>query len=655
MASSFRYLAVDVETLGLDLSHGIEPFIITATDDNLKEYAWEFPVNPKTRKVKYSLASLKEVQKLLKAKELVFHNGSFDIKALANAGIYLSIPSWRDGCQPINFTKTERVLPVTVASIDDTLNASHICFSDEQHGLKYLAAKYLDIPNTDEKDLQKAVVSARAIGKRKEWKLGEDLSGKANTKYDYWMPKAINPKCKLALTYGKLDTKRTILLWLLFKELLEKEPSLLKSYQEEMDLMPELYAMESTGITLHKKRTSTLLQKMQAERKPALSIAEKIGKRIHNPEFNCNSPIQVSQLLFGWSKHGTKVTQFDKSFKLPVYHYTDTKAPSTNADTLDNLLKHCQKRPKTNKVALQFLTSIKTAAKYETGCNYLQSYINHSLPDINKKLIRLYPSFNQTGTRLTRLSSSNPNGQNITENPEIPLRSVFCPAPDKVWYSIDGSQLELAILAYASQDQRMLQAIEDKEDFHDMVMRELFYKESKQGGDAGKTAARKKAKAVNFRITYGGDGAAIDAIGGPGTYKRFAARFPGLPSYMAKMIAYAKKNGFVETLSGRRLYVDPRRAKTKAVNAVVQGTAGEWAKFAMRRVSTRKLVDWKKSFILLQLHDELLLEYPKTTPLVIIRRVCNEMKAAAVDLNFKVNVDVKIIKSNWAEKESVVL
>lgn len=651
MISKSNYLAVDTETTGLELSHGIEPFIITATDDNLKEYTWEFSVNPKTRKVKYSLAGLKECRQLLCGKQLVFHNGGFDIKALANAGVYLEIPSWRDGCQPINFTNTDRVLPATVKSIDDTLNASHVCFSDEQHGLKYLAAKYLDIQNDDEKDLQKAVVSARAEGKRRGWKLGEDLSGKANTKYDYWMPKAVNPKSTLALTYAKLDTTRTILLWLLFKDLMDGEPGLLKSYQEEMDLMPELYAMESTGITLDRKRTTSLLQKMQGERKPALAIAEKIGRERHNPEFNCNSNIQVSQLLFGYSKHGTKVTEFDKSFNLPVYHYTDSKAPSTNADTLDKLLKHCQKRPNSKKTALKFLTSIKTAAKYETGCNYLTSYIKHSLPDINEKLIRLYPSFNQTGTRLTRLSSSNPNGQNITENPEIPLRSVFVPSPGKVWYSIDGCQLELAILAYASQDQRMLQAIEDEEDFHDMVMQELFFKEAK----TDRTAARKKAKAVNFRITYGGDGAAIDAIGGPGTYKRFADRFPALPAYMAKMIAYAKKNGFVETLSGRRLYVESRRAKTKAVNAVVQGTAGEWAKFAMRRISRKKLVDWVKSFIILQLHDELLIEYPKATPLSTIRKVCTEMKRAAVDLNFKVNVDVKLIKSNWAEKESVSL
>ena len=91
--SKFRQIAVDTETTGLELSHGVEPFIIVACDDNLKEYCWEFPVNPKTRKVRYSLSGLKEVSKLLKCKDLVFHNGSFDIKALANAGIYLTFPS----------------------------------------------------------------------------------------------------------------------------------------------------------------------------------------------------------------------------------------------------------------------------------------------------------------------------------------------------------------------------------------------------------------------------------------------------------------------------------------------------------------------------------------------------------------------------------
>lgn len=644
-------IAVDTETTGLEVSHGVEPFIIVTCDEALKERSWEFPVNPKTRKVRYSLAGLKEVAKLLNGREVVFHNGSFDIRALANAGLYLNFPSWRTGCQPINFTKTERRISIPVASLDDTLLASHICYSDEQHGLKYLAFKYLDIRDDDEKTLQLAVNSARAEGRRRGWQLGEDLSGKSQTKYDYWMPKAVNPKSTEALIYAKKDAKRTILLWQLFSWLFSEEPSLAKSYQEELDLMPELYAMESFGITLSRLKTRKLLSKMQGERKPALAIAEKIGKQRHNPEFNCNSSQQVSQLLYGYSKSGQKITHFDNHFNLPIYRYTETKAPATDAKTLDNLVKHCEKRPKTNKTALEFLRSIKTAAKYETGVNYLTSYINHSLPDTNEKLIKLYPSFNQTGTRLTRLSSSNPNGQNITENPEIPLRSVFCPPPGHVWYSLDGKQLELVILAYASQDQRMLQAVEDEEDFHDMVMQELFWKEAKDD----KTAARKKAKAVNFRITYGGDGAAIDAIGGPGTYKRFADRFPGLPAYMSKMIDFAKRKGYVETLSNRRLYVDPRRAKTKAVNAVVQGTAGEWAKFAMRRVSRKKLVDWKTSAILLQLHDELLIQYPKTTPLSRIRKVVMEMKRAAVDLNFRVNVDVKVIKSNWAEKESVEL
>lgn len=651
--SKYETIATDCEGTGLYTQYGAEPFLFTFCDENLKTSHVEFSVNPKTRKVKYTAAGRNEIRDKIQDKSVVFHHAKFDINMYAAAGLYLYIPEWRISCQPINFAKTNVKLRFRVKGIDDTANSSHVCYSDEQHGLKYLASKYLNIPDDDEKELKEAVKTARAEGKRRGWPLGVNYKGESEPFYDYWMPKAINPKSKVCLKYGLKDAYRTMLLYYLLDEVMEEGEGLRKSYEEEMDLVGEIYAMERSGITLSKKNLRNLTEDIKSKIAPQEKIVLEIGRKRYNKDFNYRSGPQTQQLLYGWSKYGSKITPFSNSFQLPIYKYTETKAPSTDKEVIPWLIKHCQKQPKKYVTALRFLKAKQGMARYIKGAEALTSYRLASLEhESDSRLYNLLYSLNQNGTRLTRVSSSDPfNSQNVSKKAEVKVRSVFVPNKGCYWYSIDGTQLELVILAHASQDERMLKAVEDGEDFHDMVMQELFWKEAK----VSKEEARTKAKTVNFRITYGGDGAAIDRIGGPGTYKRFAARFPGLPAYMKTTIAFCQKHGYIETLSGRRLYVDARRAKTKAVNGVVQGTAGEWAKFSMRRISDKGLVDWKTSRIVLQIHDELILEYPKNEPLSTIAAVCKQMRLAGKDLNFKVNVDVKLIKSNWAEKESVDL
>jgi DNA polymerase I-like protein with 3'-5' exonuclease and polymerase domains len=652
--SKYEKISLDTECTGLHSQYGGEPFLFTFCDENLKTSHVEFSVNPKTRKVRYTKAGLLEVRDKIRDKTVVFHHAKFDINMTATAGLYLYIPEWRTACQPINFERTEPVAKFRVNAIEDTFNSSHICYSDEQHGLKYLASRYLDIKDDDEKALKQAVVEARRIGKAKGWNLGITYKGEAEPLYDYWMPKAANPKSKECLTYGLKDAYRTMLLHLLLEEIMEENPSFRKSYEEEMDLVGELYAMERLGITLHKRNLRLLTQEIKAKIAPQEKIVLDIGKKRFGKDFNYRSPIHLPQLLFGYAVHTGKRRDFEKkSFGLPVLWLTKGKSPCCDKEIIPRLIKHCKKEPKKHATALKFLEAKQDMSKFIKGAEALASYKQASLNDeVDSRLHNLQFSLNQNGTRLTRLSSSDPfNSQNVSKKAEVKVRSVFTPRKGCVWYSIDGTQLELAILAYASQDKRMLKAIADREDFHDMVMRELFAEEAKKS----KEEARTKAKAVNFRVVYGGDGAAIDAIGGPGTYKRFAARFPGLPDYMEATIAFCKKHGYIETLSGRRLYVDVRRAKTKAVNGVIQGTAGEWGKRCISRISKKGLVDWQTSRIVLQIHDELILEYPKSEPLSTISAVCKEMRLAARDLNFKVGVDVKLIRNNWAEKEPVDL
>ena len=646
-------LALDTETTGLDLHHGSRAFMVNTLNEEGIYRHWEFPVDPLTREVKYDFASIAQICNYIFKKRVVFHHAKFDIRALSLMGIHV----WSQ-----------------VAEIHDTQLLSHVCNSQgaEGHALKPLALYYLDIPEKDQADLRKAVVSARSKAKKLGWKLGTSLKGKSEIAADYWMPKALfdlqNEKLNipetwksLCLDYANCDVYRTLGLFYYLQEIL-KHDKLEKHYQRELDLLRVTYNMENAGMPVNPILLEETLNDFQAKAKAKKASAEAILCEVSGAkEINANSGKQLAEVL--------------SSVGFPVTKQTEKGGPSTDHESLINLAQYCEAKDTDLSIqvadALRFIQGFDPEAgdfegdkeakaipgykTYITGVRYLTGY--KALLD---PLNRLHPSYNQVGTAWTRYASYEPNGQNIGKKAVLPLRRVFGPPPGYIWLAVDYSQLELRIFAAASHDANLQAAFDKGIDFHTNTAMGMYSLPQEKIT----SEQRRFAKNVNFGIIFGAGPAKIDyQTGQPGTYATYMAKFPDAKKFMRTTINRVERLGYVETLSGYRLYV-PQDEPHKAVNGIVQGTAGDIVKYAMIAIHQKGLVDWERasdklpyggSAIIANIHDELLFQFPKSYPYkALARSIMKVMEKAGSDLGVTTPTDAKIIYTNWAEGEKFV-
>jgi len=261
----------------------------------------------------------------------------------------------------------------------------------------------------------------------------------------------------------------------------------------------------------------------------------------------------------------------------------------------------------------------------------------------------IHPSFNQTGTRTTRFSCSNPNAQNVGKDTTSPLRSVFRPRCGHVWYCLDYNQIELRIFAHVTHEKIMLDAFAAGQDVH-QITADFF------------AVSRTVGKTINFAIIYGSGPDRIGRLGGsPDTYDHYRRLYPQVGKFLEKISRQVSTNGFVETLGGYKLYVS-REKPYAGVNYIVQGTAGDILKNAM--VSLVESERWLYEAIILTIHDEIILELPKDnhdlTPknsscCVAAIRVKMAMESAGADLGITTPVDVSLVTKSWAELREVTL
>ncbi|MFH1732518.1 MAG: DNA polymerase I, partial [Planctomycetota bacterium] len=397
----------------------------------------------------------------------------------------------------------------------------------------------------------------------------------------------------------------------------------------EFPLIEVLAEMEHTGITVD----AGVLAEISEQLSQAIDA---IGGEIHDEvgeEFNIDSPKQLSGILF------------DK-LKMPPSRKTKT-GYSTDADVLDEL-------------AVQYPIAAKVARS--RAMKKLKSTYADALPKmINAATGRVHTSFNQTMTATGRLSSSDPNLQNIpvrTEEGRGIRKAFVAPEAGAVLLSADYSQIELRILAHFSGDEALRDAFLDDLDIHAFVAAEI----NGIGIDDVGRDMRRRAKAVNFGIIYGLTPYGLSKdIGVPvGEAKQFIdayfARYGRVREFIGKTIELAKDQGYVTTMFGRRRYlptihsrndVERRYAERMAVNAVIQGTAADMAKIAMNRIHRRIEDEGRPSRMLLQIHDELLFELPESAVDAEREMIEKEMTAAAeLDVPVKVNVGVG---RNWLE------
>lgn len=393
-----------------------------------------------------------------------------------------------------------------------------------------------------------------------------------------------------ATQYAAEDADITLRLKQVLLERLEAEPKLLSVYRDiEMPLVPILYQMEETGVAIDVAQ----LNQQSAEIEKTLATLEEQAHILAGESFNLSSPKQLTAILF------------DK-LEMPVVERTPTGVPSTAEGVLQELSEEYE----LPRILLQYRSLSK-----------LKSTYTDKLPlQVNETTGRIHTSYHQAGTATGRLSSSDPNLQNI------PVRSVegrrirqaFIAPKGTQIISADYSQIELRIMADLSQDPGLLKAFRTDQDIHRFTASEVWHIPL----DEVTSEQRRNAKAINFGLIYGMSafGLAkqldIDPKSAQEYMSQYFERYPGVKTYMETIREKAQKQGYVETLFGRRLYLRDINAKNgmkrkaaerAAVNAPMQGTAADIIKKAMITIQS-EIAGNDAIKMIMQVHDELVFE-----------------------------------------------
>lgn len=405
----------------------------------------------------------------------------------------------------------------------------------------------------------------------------------------------------------------------LMKSLEDKD--LLKLYSEvEKPLIPILAEIQYVGFPVDEK----VLDEQGASIESRLKEQEEKIYELAGEPFNINSPKQLSVVLF-------------ETLELPVIKKTKT-GYSTNHDVL---MKLKDKHPIIDEIL-----------EYRMLSKLMSTYI-----DGLKKVIRggrIHTQLNQTIAVTGRLSSKNPNLQNIPIRLEEgrKIRKVFVPSPGSVILAADYSQIELRVLAHMSQDKNLLEAYNTGKDIHQMTASKVF----DIPFDEVTSSERREAKAVNFGIVYGisdyglSENIDISRQDAKEYIEKYFEEYPGIKIFMDKCVEDAKEKGFVKTLMGRIREIPDIHAKNfnvrefakrTAMNSPIQGTAADIIKMSMIKVKERMEKEQLKSDMLLQVHDELIFDVPKDEVETMKALVKEEMEHAfKLDVPLDVNIEI---------------
>ncbi len=401
-------------------------------------------------------------------------------------------------------------------------------------------------------------------------------------------------------------------------------------YDIEMPLVRVLAKMEKNGVLIDDFALAQSSQTMTA----ALIKIEREIKQMAGYDINVGSPKQVGELLFDRLKIAEKAKK------------TKTGQYVTDEETLESLR---QKHPIVAKIL-----------DYRGLKKLLSTYIDALPALINPTTGKVHTSFNQTVTATGRLSSSNPNLQNIPIRDEQgkEIRRAFIAENGCLFLSADYSQVELRIMAHLSGDKRMIAAFENDHDIHAATAANIY----KVPLESVTSEMRRKAKTANFGIIYGISAFGLaERLGIPRSEAKelidsYFATFPEVRTYIDEAVATARKNGFVETLLHRKRYLPDIAshnatvrafAERNAVNAPIQGTAADIIKIAMVRIDQRLEREGLKTQMILQVHDELNFNVP-IDELERVQTLVREEMEGAYQLRVPLKVDIGT-GHNWLE------
>jgi DNA polymerase-1 len=411
---------------------------------------------------------------------------------------------------------------------------------------------------------------------------------------------------------------------------LNEAPALAKLYQEiELPLVPVLARMEREGV----KIDTTMLRQQSTELAKRMLELEQEAYTLAGQTFNMASPLQIQEILFG-------------KLKLPVLKKTPKGQPSTAEEVLTEL-------------ALDY--PLPRVILEHRSIAKLKSTYTDKLPEmVNARTGRVHTSYHQAVAATGRLSSSDPNLQNIPVRTEEGrrIRQAFVPEPGWKMVSADYSQIELRIMAHLSQDEGLLKAFASGADIHRATAAEVFGFAPEQVTDD----QRRSAKAINFGLIYGmsafglAQQLKIERSAAQQYIDLYFARYPGVKAFMDRTRAQAHEDGFVETVFGRRLYLpeinvsnQARRqyAERTAINAPMQGTAADLIKRAMIAVDRWLQTERPPVRLIMQVHDELVFEVREDA----VAKAKTAIRAAmtgVAELRVPLVVDIGV-GANWDE------
>ena len=431
-------------------------------------------------------------------------------------------------------------------------------------------------------------------------------------------------------TDGKASISLSLLseLYAYLKDRIKNEEMEELYYEVEHPLIFVLSSMESIGFNVN----SQMLDELAIKFKEEISKTEKEVYELSEEEFNISSPKQLGKILF-------------EKLDLPVIKKTKT-GYSTNAEVLEKLK---DKHPIIEKII------------YYRQITKLNSTYVEGLKNVIDTDGRIHSSFNQTVTTTGRLSSTEPNLQNIPVKYEMgrEIRKVFIPKEENdVLLSCDYSQIELRVLAHMSEDENMIDAFKHHSDIHTKTASEVF----KVPIDEVTSLMRSRAKAVNFGIVYGISDFSLSqdlkiSKKEAGEYMAvYFDRYPKIKDFLQGAIDEAKENGYVLTILNRRRFIPEIKSSNKivkalgerlAMNAPIQGSAADIIKLAMVKVFNRLQKEKLKSEIILQVHDELILNVKKDELEKVKNLVVEEMENV-FKLSVPLDVDTNIGRT-WYE------
>ena len=498
---------------------------------------------------------------------------------------------------------------LSLTPVDDTMCLSYVLDAGrtERHGLDYLALSLLDIQTIKY----------------------QDVCGKGAKQISF---AEVSPEA--ACTYASEDADITLRLWTMLKPRLAREGMSSVYERLERPLIPILAHMEAAGI----KVDTPLLHGLSQDFAGRIQILEGEIHQLAGETFNIASPKQLGEILF--EKLGYEGGKKSK-----------TGAFSTGADILEDMAEN----------------GVKIARKvldYRQLAKLKSTYTDALMASVNNRTGRVHTSFSMVGASTGRLSSSDPNLQNIPIRTQEgrQIRGAFIARPGCKLISADYSQIELRLVAHVAQEKTMLEAFRNGVDIHAQTASEVFGVPL----DQMDAETRRRSKAINFGIVYG-----ISAFGLsrqlsiPQSEARdyiatYLDRFPGIRTYMNDAREFAREHLYVETLFGRRIHIEQIGASNQAmrgfserqaINAPIQGSAADIIKRAMICLPAELAAQGLAADMLLQVHDELIFEVPEEQAeqsVQLIKSVMENAASPVVQLSVPLVVDAGIADS-WSE------